>query len=151
MPNLLLKQHFTTAKSINQLMCHLLGNVDNAHVLEPSVGHGAFLSGLKGRPSRIDIVDVDEQAIQITQSSYGHLNLEAFHEDFVDLFVAGLGKSVHPLRGRIYDCVISNPPFGLYFDLDYRKRIKRVLPNAYARESYGLFFMLAVSQLRQGG
>lgn len=150
-PNLSLKQHFTTAKRINQLMCHLLGDVGNGYVLEPSVGHGAFLNGLSGQPARVDIVDIDDEAIRVVKSNFSHLPLEAYHEDFVDLFVAGLPKSSHPVRRTAYDFVISNPPYGLYFDLDYRKQIKRALPNVYARESYGLFFVLAVSQLRLGG
>jgi adenine-specific DNA-methyltransferase len=146
-----LKQHFTDAKPINEVMCHLLGSVEGRSGLEPSVGHGAFLHGLMGRPARIDVVDVDDGALSIVQSQFQHLNPNVFHTDFVDLFVGGLMTSDHPIRRTSYDFVISNPPYGLYFDLQYRKQIRRAFPDSYARESYGLFFTFAVSQLRQRG
>jgi adenine-specific DNA-methyltransferase len=149
--NLSLKQHFTDAPQINDMMCHLLGPVDGMTLLEPSVGHGAFLRGLIGDPREIHAVDVDEVAIETVRAKFKHLNVHVFKEDFVDLFVDGLLKQSHPVRTQLYDLVISNPPYGLYFDLDYRKRIKRAFPNSYARESYGLFFTFAVSQLREGG
>jgi adenine-specific DNA-methyltransferase len=146
-----LKQHFTDAKLINEMMCHLLGHADGLTLLEPSVGHGAFLGGLKGEPSEIHAVDVDPHAIDTVKMKFKHLKVHAFQADFVDLFVDDLMKQSHPVRRTLYDAVISNPPYGLYFDLDYRKRIKRAFPNSYARESYGLFFTFAVSRLRQGG
>ena len=149
--NLALKQHFTDAPQINEMMCHLLGPVNGMRLLEPSVGHGAFLRGLIGEPREIHAVDVDEVAVRTVKTKFKHLNVRVFKEDFVDLFVDGLLKHSHPVRRAIYDVVISNPPYGLYFDREYRKRIKYAFPNSYARESYGLFFTFAVSQLREGG
>jgi len=149
--NLALKQHFTEARQINAMMCHLLGSVEELTLLEPSVGHGAFLGGLIGKPREIHVVDVDPQAIRTVTSNFGQLRIRAFEDDFVDLFVEGLMKQTHPVRSTLYDAVISNPPYGLYFDLDYRKRIKHAFPEIYARESYGLFLTFAVSQLKRGG
>lgn len=149
--NLALKQHFTDAKPINEMMCHLLGTVEGLSVLEPSVGHGAFLGGVTGKPALLDVVDVDGRALNIVASQFRHLTPRIFQENFVDLFVEGLMKSSHPVRTTVYDCVISNPPYGLYFDLSYRKRIKDAFPGLYARESYGLFFAFAVSRLRERG
>src|SRR5258708_2186702 len=146
-----LKQHFTDAKQINAMMCQLLGRVDGLMLLEPSVGHGAFLSGLMGKPSAVHAVDVDAHAIGTVRTNFKHLNIYVFQDDFIELFVDGLMKQFHPVRETIYDAVISNPPYGLYFDLDYRKRIKRAFPGLYARESYGLFLTFAVSQLKQDG
>ena len=147
-----LKQHFTDAKVINDLMCSLTGSVEGLDVLEPSVGHGAFLHGLLGKPSRVDAVDVDAAALTVVMSKFaGKLNVEAFEADFIDLFVKGVLGSSHPVRKRFYDAVISNPPYGLYLQPEYRKRIKRLFPDAYARESFGLFFSFAVSRLRDGG
>jgi adenine-specific DNA-methyltransferase len=150
-PKLALKQHFTDAKDINQLMCHLLGKVEGRSVLEPSVGHGAFLRGLNGKPSRIDVVDVDASALAVVEAQFPSLSPNVYHTDFIDLFVGDLLNGNHPVRNTLYDFVISNPPYGLYFDLEYRKEIKRAFPSSYARESYGLFFTFAVNQLKQGG
>jgi adenine-specific DNA-methyltransferase len=109
--NLALKQHFTDAKDINELMCSLLGTVNERSVLEPSVGHGAFLRGLIGKPSRIDVVDVDAHALDIVQSQFEDLKPNVYHADFIDLFVSGLLNSQHPVRNNLYDLVISNPPY----------------------------------------
>src|SRR5438046_1848082 len=114
-----LKQHFTDAKPINEMMCHLLGTVEGLSVLEPSVGHGAFLSGLSGKPKLLDVVDVDANALSIVTSQFRHFTPRVFHEDFIDLFVDDLINSSHPVRVTLYDRVISNPPYGLYFDLAY--------------------------------
>lgn len=149
--NLALKQHFTDARPINNLMCRLLGGVDGLRVLEPCVGHGAFLSGLQGNPKRIDAVDIDGSAIQVARQNFGAPHIEFFEADFIDMFVKGVLGSAHPVRTRRYDAVISNPPYGLYFDLEYRKRIKRIFPDMYARESYGLFFAFAISCLVDEG
>lgn len=149
--DLALKQHYTDAKQINSLMCHLLGNVSNKTVLEPSVGYGALVGGLVGNPERVDVVDVDEDALLDFSKNFNHVNTEVFHADFVDLFVERLLNASHPVRKRFYDGIISNPPYGLYFDLEYRKKIKKTFPDLYARESYGLFFAFAISRLKDGG
>jgi hypothetical protein len=41
--------------------------------------------------------------------------------------------------------------YGLKFSKEYRKLIKKVLPDVYARESYGLFFYLTLKQLKENG
>ena len=149
--NLELKQHFTNAQPINNLMCRLLGKVDDLKVLEPCVGHGAFLSGLLGKPAQIDVIDIDGNAIQVVRENFKSFNIELFKADFIDIFIEGIFANFHPIRTRQYDAVIANPPYGLYFDLEYRKRIKKAFPHLYARESYGLFFAFAISCLKEGG
>lgn len=146
-----LKQHFTEAEDINCLMCELLGNVDGLSILEPSVGHGAFLGNLNGTPLSVAAVDVDPEAIRTTSSRYSNLNLTAHCEDFVDLFLEDSPLYRHPVLSNEYDLVIANPPYGLYFTKEYRGRLKKAFPNLYARESYGLFLAFAVSLLRKGG
>lgn len=50
-----------------------------------------------------------------------------------------------------YDAVISNPPFGLYFTSEYRKRLKSSYPHLYVRESYGLFLAFSIMALVNEG
>lgn len=120
-------------------------------ILEPSVGHGAFLGGFAGKPALLDVVDVDANALDVVALQFQHLAPRIFQENFIDLFVDDLMKSSHPVRTTLYDRVISNPPYGLYFDMPYRRRIKDAFPDLYARESYGLFFAFAISRLRERG
>ena len=151
LPNLALKQHFTDAPDINDLMCRLLGDVHGSSVLEPCVGHGSLLSGIHGA-SRIDAVDIDPVALSVVRNKFADApELELHEADFIDLFVDGILGSTHPVRTRTYDAVIANPPYGLYLKLDYRKRIRRNFPDMYVRETYGLFFHFAITQLRKGG
>lgn len=146
-----LKQYFTDASDIKSLMCQLLGDVTDLSLLEPSVGHGSFLSGLLGHPKKIDAVDVDSDALEVTRERYGHLNVTLHHKDFIKIFDGDLLSEIDAISETLYDAVISNPPYGLYFDLDYRRQLKKKYPNFYVRESYGLFFMLSILRLKENG
>jgi hypothetical protein len=146
-----LKQHFTEAQELNLLMCQLLGSVNGNSVLEPSVGHGAFLANLIGTPKEIDVVDIDPDAITATCSRFPTLNLLPHCDDFIDLFLENTLFSRHPLLTKKFDAVISNPPYGLFLEKEYRARLKRAFPDLYVRESYGLFLAFALSRLRPNG
>ncbi len=146
-----LKQYFTDAYEVNSAMAKLLGDVSGLSILEPSVGNGSLLSGLHGTPTSIDAIDVDPRVLALTKQRFPHLPLNAHHADFIDLFVNGeMLAALSPIRGD-YDAVISNPPFGLYFSTDYRKKLKSSFPYLYARESYGLFLAFSLMTLRDNG
>lgn len=146
-----LKQHFTDAQELNKLMCQLLGSVEDLSLLEPSVGHGAFLANLDGVPSAVHVVDIDPDAIATTTSRFSRLNLVPHRADFIDIFLDDMFSRRHPIFDTEFDAVISNPPFGLYLEREYRARLKRAFPTLYVRESYGLFFVFSVSLLRNNG
>ena len=135
-----LKQHFTDAPGLNAAMADLLGDVTDLRVLEPSVGQGALLTGLRGVPAHIDAVDIDPRTLAQARARLAHLPLRAHPGDFLALDLP-----------RDYDAVIANPPFGLYFTPQARKMLKQRFPGLYVRESYGLFFVQAVRRLRPGG
>jgi adenine-specific DNA-methyltransferase len=139
---------YTDAHQIRELMLELLGDVEGLAVLEPCAGQGAFLEGLQGTPARVDAVDIDERHIALLKRLPKFVR--PIHADFIDRFVSGEILAEASLSAH-YDAVICNPPYGLRFSVDYRKRIKKRLPQAYARESYGLFMYFAIEALRQGG
>lgn len=145
-----LKQYFTDAEEINALMCKLLGPVDGLTILEPSVGHGALLKGLDGNPARIDAVDVDAAALKMFKEETIHDNVNLFHCDFIDVF-KNKSLHTHELLKNHYDAVISNPPYGLYLDVDYRRELKKTFPHLYVRESFGLFFAFSIYCLHKLG
>ena len=146
-----LKQHFTVAKEINSLMCDLLGRVHGLQVLEPSVGHGAFLEGLHGKPSRIVAVDVDPSAIAATRNAFPELPIQLYCTDFIDAFMRDIFSDGYNVATDTFDAVISNPPYGLYIEKSYRTKLKKRFPNFYVRESFGLFFLFAITTLKAGG
>jgi predicted RNA methylase len=139
---------YTDAQEIRALMLDLLGNVEGLKVLEPCAGQGAFIDGLHGTPSQVDAVDIDERHVALLRQLPGFVR--PLHADFIDLFVSG-GLLADTILNAHYDAVICNPPYGLRFSIDYRKRIKKRLPQAYARESYGLFMYFAIEALRNDG
>lgn len=147
----ILKQYFTNAHDIKNMMCELLGSVDGLSLLEPSVGHGAFFSGLIGTPKCIDAVDVDGDALKTVYEKFKHLNIDLHHCDFIRIFDNDLLSDSHKVAETTYDAVISNPPYGLYFELEYRRQLKKTYPDFYVRESYGLFFMLSLLRLKENG
>lgn len=149
--NLNLKQYFTDAEGINALMCQLLGSVDGLSLLEPSVGHGALLKGLNGKPSQIDVVDVDESALAYVQKNALYRNIKLHHCDFVDVIINRVLSIEHEILKTNYDAIISNPPYGLSLSLECRRQLKKLYPHLYVKESYGLFFIFSIMQLKQGG
>jgi adenine-specific DNA-methyltransferase len=145
------KQYFTDAFEVNSAMAELLGNVDGLALLEPSVGNGALLSRVQGEPKHIDAFDVDPAVLALTKQRYADMALDAHQADFIDLFADGFLLMNRTRLRQNYDAVISNPPFGLFFSSDYRKRLKSSFPNLYARESYGLFLAFSLMVLRDNG
>lgn len=139
---------YTEAPDIAQLMADLLEDVSGKTVLEPAVGRGAFLGYLKGTPSKVDAVEVDDVALAHTKQEFGD-RVNPIHGDFIEL---ALGKDLFRTSLRAdYDAVISNPPYGLRFTKEYRKYLKEKLGNFYVRESYGLFLKLSLERLKSGG
>ena len=139
---------YTDSHQIRELMIELLGDVGGLEVLEPCAGQGAFLKGLRGTPAQVDAVDIDERHIAVLRRFPKFVR--PIHADFIDRFVSG-GLLADDSLSAHYDAVICNPPYGLRFSVDYRKRIKKRLPQAYVRESYGLFMYIAIEALRQDG
>jgi len=144
-----LQEHYTDAEDIQHVMCELLGDVSGKHVLDPAVGHGALLKGMIGDPASIDAVDVNASSLEKAKKLQPH-EINALNKDFIDLFVVNQLERAVFLRSD-YDAVIANPPYGLKMSIEYRKAIKKVHPDVYARESYGLFLHFALSLLRRGG
>lgn len=146
-----LKQYFTDAFEVNSAMAELLGDIDGMTLLEPSVGNGALLSGLRGSPKHVDAIDVDPVVLAYTKQRHAEMSVDAHCADFIDLFVDGpmFLDRTHLRQG--YDAVISNPPFGLFFSPEYRRRLKSSFPDLYVRESYGLFLAFSLMVLRENG
>lgn len=141
--------HYTDADEIRLLMQELLNDVEGKKLLEPCAGEGAFLDGLQGIPSIIHALDIDSKHIEQLSTRFGN-QITVSHVDFVDIFVSeNLFQS--NILYQNYDSIICNPPYGLRFSLDYRKKIKKKFPHLYARESYGLFLYFGIKSLKPNG
>lgn len=101
-------------------------------VLEPSVGVGAFIPQIIGkfqdRPLHIDVIDIDNVALQQAKVNYsgidheGNVEFRALEGDFLTM---GLDKK--------YDLIVGNPPFGSSGKVDERFRIKDLYAKFLAR------------------
>ncbi|WP_179991642.1 Eco57I restriction-modification methylase domain-containing protein [Acinetobacter sp. YH16058] len=140
-----LQQHFTNASDLNNLMASLLGRVDNQIVLEPSIGEGALLKNLIGNPKEVIGYDVDSLPFEKSKKfNTNNIKVTFNHVSFIDDFLE------KPITS-VYDSVIANPPYGLNFSIEYRKKLKEKLPEFYVKESYGLFLYMSLKQLKEGG
>lgn len=140
-----LKQHFTNATDLNKLMASLLGNVDDHLILEPSIGEGVLLKNLIGYPKEVVGYDVDDLPFKVSKNiNSENINVTFKHGSFIEAF---LERSI----AETYDSVIANPPYGLEFSIEYRKKLKHLLPSLYVKESYGLFLYMSLKQLRDKG
>lgn len=140
-----LKQHFTNATDLNKLMASLLGNVHDHLILEPSIGEGVLLKNLIGHPKKVVGYDVDDLPFKASKNiNSENINVIFKHESFIEAF---LENSI----AETYDSVIANPPYGLEFSIEYRKKLKQVLPEFYVKESYGLFLYMSLKQLKANG
>ena len=141
--------YYTDAQEIQKLMIQLLGNVSGKYILEPCAGEGAFISSLSGIPTRVDAIDIDQKHVKFIKENFPSF-VKATKVDFIDEFLeAGLFSS--QTIGSEYDGIICNPPYGLNFSIDYRKKLKKRFSNLYVRESYGLFMHFGIDALREGG
>lgn len=141
--------YYTDAEELNNLMVSLLGRSAVGNILEPCAGKGAFVYPLLESARKIDAIDIDlSQIYDLNKIKSDKLNI--FHGDFIDYFVSGNKISGLGLTSN-YDAIICNPPYGLKWSVDYRKKIKSAFPQLYARESYGLFMVFGISCLRYGG
>ncbi len=139
----------TNAKEIRSLLLQLLGCVHNKTLLEPCAGEGAFLRELLGTPACVDAIDIDTRHVASLNENFSPY-VNAVHADFIDLMVSGPLFSASLLK-ECYDAIICNPPYGLKFSIEYRKKIKKLYPDFYVRESYGLFLLFGISLLRYEG
>jgi len=140
-----LKQHFTKAPDLNLLMAKLLGNVQDYLLLEPSVGEGSLLENIEGFPKEIHAFDVDDKPIQKwIERGIGKIELKFINNCFIKNYLKNK-------KTDNYDAVISNPPYGLDFSIEYRKYLKENFPNIYVKESYSLFFYISLMQLKRNG
>lgn len=143
-----LKQHFTNATHINNLMGKLLGCTNNKILLEPSVGNGALLKNILGKPKKLVCYDVDKDIFKSGSDKLTHFEIDFLHKSFIDDYIE---KTKNNLANQEIDLVLANPPYGLEFSVDYRKNLKTIFPNLYVKESYSLFLYISLMQLKEDG
>jgi hypothetical protein len=124
--------------------------VSNEHkVLEPCAGQGDLIDAvLRIAPaSPIDAFEHDGSSTKLLEEKYSSSpNVHVYNEDTLAFATKPLLN--HP---ALYDRIIANPPYGAWQDYSRRRWLKKLFPELYVRETYGLFLYCCINLLAPGG
>lgn len=118
--------------------------------LDPCCGSGAFLLAVPAaHPKQIFGVDNDKVAVFIAK-----INLLLHYRDFefipqiyaLDFLVDDSNIQRHPIFGKIFDYIATNPPWGA---MDAQQH--KIQPPIAAKETFSYFFVKAHRQLQKNG
>lgn len=127
-------QYFTPNK-MKEIIMSLLPNMDNANILEPSVGTGEFIPYIRNKfnNSNIDSYDIDVEILKLVDDSVNKMCIS-----FLEI-------NPEPK----YDFVIGNPPYGTYFNPSIKNRFLEVISGRC--NIYTLFIKQGIDSLKEGG
>jgi predicted RNA methylase len=113
---------------------HIVTSIIKKHIprkarsfLDPSIGNGALIQGMKFNEKHLTCVDIDKTRLEFVEHLLGEGNYQFIHEDFLERDF-GFAK---------FDCVICNPPFdGRKQYIDSSKKIP--IEAAFLRKALSL-------------
>ncbi len=118
-------------------------------ILEPCAGDGAFIDALIAKDPNllIDAYEINPRAINLLKQKYiDKHNIQIILGDtIIDDAILIVEKQ------KKYDRIISNPPFGGWQDYERRKKLKKLFPELYVKETYALFLYKCVNLLKNNG
>jgi phospholipid N-methyltransferase len=144
------KSYYTKSDPIVRYMVRMLSVDHGMRVFEPCAGDGVFIDALNSTIPNIsiDIYELNPNAIEILREKYkSNNNIKITQGDTL----TSLELRLFSTAGGIYDRIIANPPYGGWQDYDKRKRLKRLYPKLYVKETYALFLYRCIQLLRDGG
>jgi hypothetical protein len=142
-----LRAFYTSDERLVDFMVRLLDPRDGDDCLEPAAGDGCFIRGVLRRNDRVnvDAWELSTEAIRALRNAFSGLaSVRVKHGNFLTSEAEGLFATT-------YDRVIANPPYGAWQEPALRSQLKRLFPNLYVKETYGLFLARSFARLRAGG
>jgi tRNA1(Val) A37 N6-methylase TrmN6 len=138
-----------SAPIVNYMVDHLFLQ-DSDNILEPCGGDGVFVEAIleNKKNARIDICELNQESVKILSSKFIHYP-NVFVRKCDTLLDSDL--NFHSHFGGIYDKIIANPPYGAWQDYEKRNILKKLYPDLYAKESYGLFLYRCIELLKENG
>lgn len=141
---------YTKSTPIVEYMVQKLELKLNDKILEPCGGDGVFVKSIidENEFAHIDIYELNEKSIKILNENFSYFsNVKIKHSDTL------LDEELifNSSFGGIYDKIIANPPYGAWQDYEKRDVLKRLFPNIYAKETYGLFLYRCIELLKDKG
>lgn len=144
------QKYYTTSKIIVDYMIDKLNIKENAVIMEPCAGDGAFIDALLATNRNIEIYafELDQKAIsKLLEKYHTKKNIHIRHTDTL------LDASCIPshINNNTYDYIIANPPYGAWQDYQKRTILQKTYPHLYIKETYSTFLYQAISLLKNKG
>lgn len=141
---------YTKSTPIVDYMVSKLSLTSSDKIFEPCGGDGVFIEAIlnENEFAHIDICELNPQSVEILNekfSRFPNINIRKCDTlldselDFNSCF------------GGFYDKIIANPPYGAWQDYAKRTILKKLYPDLYAKESYGLFLYRCIELLKEDG
>jgi phospholipid N-methyltransferase len=142
--------YYTKSTPIVEYMVDNLSLRDSDKILEPCGGDGVFIEAIlqNKKNAHIDICELNQESVKILYSKFIHYPNVSIRK--CDTLLDS-DLSFHSHFGGLYDKIIANPPYGAWQDYEKRNILKKMYPDLYAKESYGLFLYRCIELLKENG
>jgi len=141
---------YTKSTPIVDYMVSKLSLTSGDKIFEPCGGDGVFVEAIlnENEFAQIDICELNTKSIEVLNEKFLHfLNVSIRECD--TLLDSEL--DFNSRFGGFYDKIIANPPYGAWQDFSKRAVLKKLYPDLYAKESYGLFLYRCIELLKEDG
>ncbi|MBE7510470.1 MAG: Eco57I restriction-modification methylase domain-containing protein [Bacteroidia bacterium] len=141
---------YTKSTPIVDYMVNKLALHASDRIFEPCGGDGVFIETIlsENEFAHIDICELNSKSVEILNdkfSDYPNVNIREC-DTLLDTEL-----KFNSCFGGIYDKIIANPPYGAWQDYEKRTVLKKMYPELYAKESYGLFLYRCIELLKEDG
>lgn len=141
---------YTKSTPIVDYMVNQLSLQASDKIFEPCGGDGVFVEAIlsKNEFAHIDICELNPNSFEILNDKFsGYPNVSIRECD--TLLDSEL--NFNSCFGGIYDKIVANPPYGAWQDYEKRTVLKKMYPELYTKESYGLFLYRCIELLKEDG
>jgi len=141
---------YTKSTPIVDYMVSKLSLKTSDKVFEPCGGDGVFVEAIlsENESAHIDICELNTKSVEILHEKFSDFPNVTIRE--CDTLLDN-ELSFNSCFGGIYDKIIANPPYGAWQDYEKRTVLKKMYPELYAKESYGLFLYRCIELLKEDG
>lgn len=146
----LYQSFYTKSSVITKYMVNKLDLKSGDSLFEPCAGDGAFLDEIIDRELNVNITafELNPKAYNLLLKKYETSNVDIYNEDTI---LYDTNSIFNKIELDWFDKIIANPPYGAWQDYSKRLLLKKMYPNMYIKETYGLFLYKCVDLLKEGG
>jgi hypothetical protein len=141
---------YTKSTPIVDYMVNKLSLKRDDKIFEPCGGDGVFIEAILdiNEFAKIDVCELNSNSVTILKSKFSDCPNVTIRE--CDTLLDS-ELNFNSCFGGIYDKIIANPPYGAWQDYEKRVVLKKMYPELYAKESYGLFLYRCIELLKDDG